>query len=93
MSKQKSKSNNVYNHDYLCTKKCIFQKRIHKEGEVYVFASNVDLPEYFTRIGIHREIESLPEQIKVLKGRIKVLEDQLVKVTAEKDNLQSKRGE
>lgn len=89
--KKIDKPNPVYRYDYMCMKKCIFQKRLHKMGEVYVFNSDMELPEHFTKMGLHKELvaTNYPAQIKVLKGKIKFLEEQVVKVTAEKDNLKS----
>ena len=76
--------------DYLCMRKCVFQNRLHFEGEVYTFPSDIETYGHFKKLGPHKVVTSLPAQVAVLREEVGSLKEQLTKVTAEKDNLVSK---
>jgi len=77
-------------YDYLCMTKCIFNRRLHKVGEVYTFGAAVKVPEHFKKMGIHKEVASLASQVAVLSEEVERLKEKLIKVTSEKNNLKSK---
>jgi len=80
----------VKSSDFLCMKKCVFMGRMHyissgKDKGVYTFKDNVEVPEHFKRLGPHKEVLSDSAQIAVLAKQIADLEDQVIKLTAEKE--------
>jgi len=79
-------------YDYLCRTKCIFQGRLHKPEGVYTFNMDVEVPEHFEQLGIHKKKVSLEAQISVLRKEVSTLKGRVTKLTAEKENLKRLTG-
>jgi len=78
--------------DYLCRKKCVFMGRLHKADNVYTFNENVEVPEHFEQLGVHKDKVSVEAQISVLRKEVSNLKGRVTKLTAEKDSLQKLAG-
>lgn len=79
-------------YDYLCRKKCIFVNRLHVVDEVYTFNMDVEVPEHFEQLGVHKEEVSLEAQVSVLRKEVSTLKGRVTKLTAEKNNLKRLTG-
>ena len=78
-------------HDYLCLEKCFFMNRMHKVDKVYSFDDELDVPNAFKQLGVHKEKVTLEAQLSALRGEviamkreISTLKGRMTKLTGEK---------
>ena len=59
--------------NYLCIRKCVFQNRVLKKGEIYIFSANIKVPPHLEYIGEHKEYMAPAKEIQILKAEIQKL--------------------
>ena len=59
--------------DYLCIKKCVFQSRVLRKGEIYTFSETIKVPPHLDYIGEHKEHIVPAKEIRILKAEIRKL--------------------